>query len=275
MSLGRRLLRLLAIIIVTPVVFLLGCQSRLIYFPRPYDDSERDHLKKAGGRRMDFETPQGWQTAFYIPPRSGASGPPPRVWLCFAGNGSLALDWLFVSEGWDEACGYLLVDYPGYGDCKGSPSPASIRASANAATRKLADELGLSLDELRPRLAVIGHSIGCAAALMAAEDLGIQRAVLVSPFTTMTEMGRRVLGWPLCQLNLHRFDNRAPLAAIVGKGARVTIFHGLDDLNIPVAMSRELAAAHPRAVQLVEIPAAGHNDILDLASREISAAMNQ
>ncbi len=273
MSLTRRILRLLAIIIVTPVLFLLGCQSRLIYYPRSYSDDDLSTLRRAGGRQLDYITSQGKQAAFYIPPRDAAGTEPQRIWLCFGGNGSLALHWLFIHPALDQSCGYLLIDYPGYGACEGKPNPATIKESALAATNRLRDELRLSAEEMQPRLYVLGHSIGCAAALMAADELGVQRAVLVSPFTTMTEMGREVLGWPLCHLNLHRFDNRKTLASIAAKGARVTIFHGQGDNIIPIAMSRELAASNAGAATLIEITGAGHNDILDIAEKQIAEEM--
>lgn len=275
MSLPRRIARLVAIGLLTPVVFLLGCQSRLIYYPKPYGKWDMDSLRRAGGRQLDYRTAQGRQAAFYVPPTTDATKMPPRVWLCFAGNGSLALDWLWSLDEWDRTCGYLLIDYPHYGACEGKPSPASIRESSVAAVKRLAEDLHVSVDDLKPRLSVLGHSIGCAAALMAADDLDAKRAVLISPFTTMTDMGRIVLGRPLCWLNLHRFDNRLHLANVVKKGARVTIFHGLDDEAIPISMSRDLAAEHPQSVALIEVPDAGHNDIVSIAARQIAEAMQQ
>lgn len=273
MSFGHRALRLIFIVITAPVVLLLGWQSRLIYYPRPYGERDMAALRKAGGRQLKYRTAQGKQAAFYIPPLSGDKDPARRIWLCFAGNGSLALDWLFALESWDRSCGYLLVDYPQYGFCEGKPNPSSIRESSVAAVTRLAEELQASVTDLKPRLSVIGHSIGCAAALMVADDLDLKRAVLISPFTTMTEMGRRVLGWPLCYLNLHRFDNRKHLAAVVKKGARVTILHGVDDDQVPISMSRELTAANSQAVKLIEVPGAGHNDVLDTAESQIAAEM--
>jgi len=275
MSWGRRILRMFLIVILTPVLFLLGCQSRLIYYPRQYAEEDMAALRKAGGRQLDYRTNQGKQAAFYIPPTGDTEDQPHRVWLCFAGNGSLALDWLFALDGWDRSCGYLLIDYPQYGCCEGKPTPSRIRDSSVAAVERLAEEMKVSVDNLKPKLSVIGHSIGCAAALMAAHDLDVKRAVLISPFTTMTDMGRRVLGWPLCYLNLHRFDNRVHLAAIMKKGAQVTIFHGSDDDNIPISMSRELAAAHPETVKLIEVSGAGHNDIIDIAEAQFAAEMKQ
>lgn len=269
----RRLLRLLGIALLAPVVFLLGCQSRLIYYPRPYGEDHLARARKVGVISVEYATGEGRQVAHFVPPASGAAAKPRRIWVCFAGNGSLALDWVFMRSVWadDDAC--LLVDYPGYGLCEGKPNPARIRASARAAVEALARHQGTSVEEMTPRLAVLGHSIGCAAGLMLAHDLGVQRIVLISPFTSMTDMGRRVLGWPLCYLNLHRFDNRHHLAAVVQNGAKVTVLHGKEDDMIPVEMSRELAAAHPQAVRLLEIPDAGHNDILDFADAQIREAL--
>ncbi|MES2595932.1 MAG: alpha/beta fold hydrolase [Verrucomicrobiota bacterium] len=261
------------LLLLLPVFLLLGCQSRLIYYPQPNHEGLHKTLAKQKGERVEYQTAQGKQVAFYIPPRSGAPGTPATLWLCFAGNGSLALHWLSMLRDWDPSFGYLLVDYPGYGDCQGKPSPSTIRESSRAAVMALATHLKVTGQELQPRLAVLGHSIGCAAGLMTAQDQQVKRIVLIAPFTTMTEMGRRVLGWPLCYLNLHRFDNRQALAAVSAQGAKVTIFHGTADEMIPVSMSRELAAACPTCVVLHEKPGQDHNFILGNCAEEIGAAM--
>jgi pimeloyl-ACP methyl ester carboxylesterase len=270
-SLLRRLLRVIFLLLLLPILLLLGCQSRIIYYPRAYDVGSMRTLEKHRGERIEYATGQGRQVAHYIPAREGSSG---TIWMCFAGNGSVALDWLAMLPEWDASFGYLLVDYPGYGDCAGKPNPKSIRESSQAAVLALAEHLKTTPELLRPRLAVLGHSIGCAAGLMAGEDQGVKRVVLISPFTTMTEMGRRVLGWPLCYLNLHCFDNRKHLAAVVKQGARVTIFHGTADEIIPVSMGRELAAAHPGAVTLHEEAGQDHNFIVGNCSAKIAAAMS-
>lgn len=274
MPLWKRLLRLGAIFIFTPVIFLLGGQSSLIYHPNPYRAEYETMLQSAHGERVLFETSQGHQTAFYIPPRTPASGLPQTLWLCFAGNGSLALDWLYDTDAWDGRFAYLLVDYPSYGECEGAPNPERIRESGKAAVQALARHLHTTQAELLPRLAVLGHSLGAAAALMAADDLDIRRGVLMSPFTTMTDMGRIVLGWPLCYLNRHRFDNRTTLRHVASRaGARFVIFHGAEDEVIPVRMGAELAAAHPQAVTFHAVPGGHHNDMLDLISPQIGRAM--
>ncbi len=274
MTLRTRLLRILVIIILTPVIFLLSCQSKLIYHPRGYDANHLGLLKAAKGERITYQTTQGVQTAFYIPPQDASAAATAPLWLCFSGNGSLALEWLYSTRGWSGNFAYLLIDYPSYGDCAGNPTPSSIRQSSVAAFDALALRLNTTAAAMRARSCVIGHSLGAAAALMAAEDLDLKRGVLISPFTSMTDMGRGMLGWPLCHLNLHRFNNRKHLARISQReGARFTLFHGSTDEVIPVSMGRELAAAHPDVVTYHEIPAAHHNDILGLIEAKIEAEM--
>ncbi|MDP1588046.1 MAG: alpha/beta hydrolase [Prosthecobacter sp.] len=274
MTLWKRLLRLVAIVILIPVMFLLGCQSSLIYLPNSYREGHKTMLSAAKGARVDFTTSQGRQTAFYIPPKARAPGLPRTMWLCFGGNGALALDWLPFTDAWDERFAYLLVDYPSYGDCAGKPTPGSIRESSKAAFKALVRHLNTTSDELQPRIAVLGHSLGSAAALMAADDLDARCAVLISPFTSMTDMGRIVLGWPLCHLNLHRFNNHKTLRHVASRaGARIVIFHGAADEVIPARMGRELAVAHPLAVTFHEVPEAHHNDILALIEGRIGQTM--
>lgn len=275
MTLRTRLLRILAILILTPVIFLLGCQSTLIYHPSPYRESHQQMLRAARGGRLEYQTSQGKQTAFYIPPRAGDAATAP-LWVCFAGNASLALDWLHMTGGWDDRFAFLLVDYPSYGDCEGTPTPARIRQSAGAAFETLASRLKTTPEVLVKRSFVLGHSLGAAAALMAVEDLGLKRGMLISPFTSMTDMGRIVLGWPLCHLNMHRFDNRKTLGRVAAReGIRFTIFHGGADEVIPVRMGQELAASHPAAVTFHEVSGAHHNDIFAFAGERIGREMQK
>lgn len=270
----KSLLRVIFLLLLTPVLLLLGCQSKLIYYPHPYDEVYRQSLAKHRGVPLEYQTGQGKQVAHYVPPIKDGKEPK-SVWLCFGGNGTVALDWLGYIGRWDPEFAYLMVDYPGYGDCKGSPSPARIRESSKAAVSALASHLKLTPEQLQPRLRVLSHSIGCAAGLMVAKDLEIKKIILIAPFTTLTDMGRRLLGWPLCYINMHRFDNRRELARVVDQGAQVVIFHGVEDEVIPVEMGRELALEHPGKVTLHEQPGEDHNHILSNCSLEIGKAMNE
>lgn len=269
----RATVRCLVLALLASTVFLLSCQSKLMYFPRPYDKAALHDIMQRQGRRIEAITSQGRQVAFYLPPAQNPSQPPAYLWLVCGGNGSLSLDYSDKPLRWDPRFGYLFIDYPGYGLCEGHPNPARVEENIVALTEALRKDLHWSEEEFQKHTGVLGHSLGSAAALIAADRLHLQSAILCAPFTTMTDMAKRVIGWPLCYLNQHRYDNLARLESICARGAQVRIFHGCEDSVIPVAMSRTLAAAHPDHVRLVEVSKCDHNEIVMDAAPAIGKAM--
>ena len=250
-------------------VLLLLVQNAMIYHPVSYANGEVDgYIAEAGVVRLPFETGEGSQEAYWIV-RGGEADKqeevPDVVWLVFSGNAAQALNWVDFLELYRGArAGFLLVDYPGYGACEGSPSPGAILESTKAAVVALSSHLDCDEDAvLRPRLAVLGQSLGGAAGLQAATHYEIRRIVLVAPFTTMVDMARTTVGSLYCQLVRHRWDNVARLAELTETtpDVRVSILHGLDDRIIPVTMSRSLVSMFPDTIELEELPGLGHNDI--------------
>lgn len=261
--------------VLSAVSFLAACQSSLIYFPRPYDDGDLRAARANGARAIEIHTSQGKQVAFYLPSRRNPSQPPEFLWILCGGNGALALDYAPDAAPWDGRFGYLFVDYPGYGQCEGTPNPVHIEESVVALARRLQSDFGWSDDEFSRRTGVFGHSLGCAAVLIAADRLLLGRAVLCAPFTTMDDMARRTVGWPLCLLNRHRFDNLRRLESLSARGGQVRIFHGTADEVIPVAMSRKIAGMFPKNVRLTEVPDSHHNEVVADAGGDIGRAMRE
>lgn len=265
------LARLTGLVVATFTVLLLGCQSRLIYFPRRYQPAETKYWTQGGGAVLKYTTEHGQQQAYF---RAG-SQPGGRIWMFCPGNAMLALDAEAEARRWDAEAGWLFLDYPGYGGNEGRPHPSTIARNIDGAAQALADHLGVSLQELTPRMGASGQSLGAAVALMAVDQLKLDRAVLIAPFTTLTEMGRRTVGWPWCHLNRHRYDNRRAVQSATGRGVRVWIVHGVDDEIIPVSMARELAALAPEAIRLVEVPGGGHNDLWDIAPQTLGRVFHE
>jgi len=98
--------------------------------------------------------------------------------------------------------------------------------------------------------------------------------VLVAPFTSLKDMARRTVGWPLCHLLLDHYDNRARLLELRTREPMpgIDIFFGGNDDLVPASMGRELAALDSR-VRSHEYKGAGHNDVLFSALRRIFDAM--
>lgn len=252
--------RILAVVLLLWIGLITGCQSKLIYFPRPYGPTTTTAWRtETAGRFVEFQTSQGAQRAFL----QGELKHPRRLWVVCGGNGSLALDWSdWLTQYAPKEDAWLLVDFPGYGDCQGAPNPARIRESLKTVVPLASKELGWGPNPPPENLRVLGHSLGCAACLMAASEFRIQRGVLIAPFTSTMEMSRVLTGLPVGFLVWHRFDNEARLDELAKRGpGSVYILHGMNDEVIPVAMSRQLAAKNPDLVHLKEIPNGYHNTI--------------
>ena len=265
--------RLLVLAIGVPLLvvgWLVVSQAGMIYFPTSYTEGALAAMERDGLRRIDFETGQGEQAAFYKGP---AEGLPKKVWLVFCGNGGRAADYRDVAVRDDY--GYFFIDYPGYGACSGRPGPKRIDKQVTAAVTALGKSLGDA--GLRGRLCAFGHSIGAAVALRAAVMLDIDEVVIVSPFTSMKAMAELSVGKILSNALLHRFDNVKALGELVAAhpDARVALFHGKVDAVVPFAMGEELAKRFPETITFTPVPGNGHNDIVGRQIRPIAAAMGR
>lgn len=259
------------------MVFALAtCQSRFIYFPRPYEATHVQRWQKlTQGEVLAYDTSAGKQQAYLFQPISRSK--PQHLWLVCAGNGSVATDWtVFLNNGPPREDAYLLIDYPGYGANDGAPSPGKIRESIAKALLLARTRLGWDEKTLSERGRFFGHSLGAASALIGADDAGISRGVLLAPFTSTMEMTKEVLGVNLGFILWHRFDNVAKLESITGdSAAKVEIFHGMADPVIPYRMSESLQKIAPDCITLHLVPRGGHNDLQEIHQREIIEAMQR
>ncbi|HEY1123380.1 MAG TPA: alpha/beta hydrolase [Haloferula sp.] len=272
-----RLFRRISLILLTSIVGFLGlltsCQSKLIYFPRPYGPTDvSDWDQEPGTTVVNYSTTEGKQQAYLLSP----TPKPERLWLVVGGNGTLALDWSdWLRQHGPQQDAWLLIDIPGYGACEGKPRPATIRRNLKAVVPAAMDSLHWSLPADQPKLRFFGHSLGSAVCLMAADEYDIRRGVLLTPFTSSMRMTKAMLGVDLGFLVWHRFDNRARLKELEKRGAEVFILHGDDDEAIPVTMSRDLAKEFSGIVRYTEIPGGRHNTLQDIAPGAIRAAMDE
>ena len=267
-------MRIVTGVIIGSLTLLTACQSRFIYFPRPYAAGDVETWKqKYHGEIISYETSAGRQQA-YLQRKVRQQGPPERFWLVAGGNAALALDladWLW--ENGDSRDAFLLIDFPGYGQCEGSPNPFRIHENMLAAVPAAIQKMGFPPAEIQPRMRIFAHSLGCAGTLLAAREFGIRRGILLSPFTSTMDMTRQVLGVNLGWLLWHRFDNKARLHELAGTDARFIVFHGTTDEVIPISMSREMKAEMPDLIDLREVPEGFHNDLFEVAEKAITSAM--
>lgn len=221
---------------------------KLIYRPTTYPKSL---VLKTGVHAIEYETSEGKQVSFHLPATEHAK----ETWMLFSGNGSLALQWMdFLVP--QKHKSFVLFEYPGFGKCEGTPSPESILESAKALREQFPAD---------PMWNVMGFSLGGATALAFAAQEGVAKAVIISTFTSIREMIRRVVGQYLSWLPMsHNFDNRANLRKIRNekKVSEMHLLHGDLDQVIPVNMGHELHNEFYDILHYHEIPGAGHTDML-------------
>ncbi|HEU5313662.1 MAG TPA: alpha/beta hydrolase [Candidatus Udaeobacter sp.] len=225
---------------------------------------------------LHFTTIASEQVAFYFPDES-TDRLPKRIWVAFCGNGSLALDWMWLlRQGRQSGRAFLLVDYPGYGKSEGYATIATTRATADNALDALAAHLGVNEREIESRLDVIGHSLGTAVALDFATRHPVRHIILISVFTTLREEAATMVGRPLSHLLVENYDNRAALDQLArcSRPPRIDIFHGTEDDTIPIRMGRQLAEDFPALVKFHSVAGGDHVSVIDKASREIVSTMN-
>ncbi len=259
-----------------PAVCEAGIEHTFLYHPRQYRDGYERKLPKQL-ITLDFETSSGQQFAYYMPPRNKAPGAPQRLWICFGGNASLALDWAGLAEegARDPDAGYLMVEYPGYGKCAGVPSASSILENTTTSLATLSRHLKVEKAELADRMSLIGYSLGTATALQFAVHYPVERIILIAPFTSIRAMAARYAGILGSLVVSQQFDNMAQLMKLASRERppKVIIIHGDRDTVCPVEMGRELAQRHPEMIELQEIPGGSHLSIFAKAAAHIFHAM--
>ena len=223
-------------------------QERLIFFPQPVASTA--HLP-ARASPLEVVAADGTHLRGWVV--KGATTPAPAV-IYFGGNAE-EVSWTLADARWPRQWSIVSLNYRGYGTSEGTPGEPALTADALA----IYDAVTQRQDIDPRRIVVFGRSLGTAIAVHLAAERSIAGAVLVSPYDSLTEIGKRHYPWlPVSLLLRHRFDaladatrNRTPLLAIVG---------GADSI-IPPERSRALfdAWAGPKTWQVV--PGADHNDL--------------
>lgn len=228
---------------------------RLIYPAPAYDGAEHE-TTKGGTHLLHRPAPGGGRTVVYM-----------------HGNGSdLAsispLAGLFAHHG----LGFAAVEYPGYGPAAGQRT--TQRAILTAAVDGLTHlrEQGLT----SAQTVLVGESLGSSVAAHLAADghltdgEGSGRLVLVSPFTSMTAMVRRVVRVFPRLLVPDRWETDALAPRI---GVPTLLVHGAQDSLVPPKMSAALATAIPD-VHRVVVDGRDHNTLWEAPSEALAVVAN-
>ncbi len=165
--------------------------------------------------------------------------PGKRTVLFFHGNGDSPAGAAFATRQLVGAgYGMLLADYRGYSGNPGKPSEHGLMLDGEAALDFLKAK-GIAPESL----VLMGASLGTGVATQLASRHQPAALVLVSPFTSLPDVGALTMPWaPVRALMLDRFDS---LDAMPRVSAPVLVLHARDDRLIPFTQGETLArAAH-------------------------------
>jgi len=182
-----------------------------------------------------------------------SSRPDPLTVLYFHGNAESAATGIplaaYLSK---RGVDVFLAEYRGFGGCPGSPSEEGLFTDAEAALEVL--RAGGVADD---RLVLVGRSLGTGVAVELARQGHGRALILVSPYTSITDVAWNRFGPLVWFARLDRFDSLSRIGAV---RVPVVAIHGTKDTLIPLALGKRLIEAAPSG-RLVPVEGAGHNDI--------------
>jgi fermentation-respiration switch protein FrsA (DUF1100 family) len=239
-------------------------QSRLVFYPEigrevavsPQTYGLKFELVEI--RTADGEKLSGW----WIPADD------PRGTVLFfhgnAGNISHRLDYLMMFHRMRYAT--LIVDYRGYGKSTGSPSEEGTYKDAEAAWEYLRGARGVRQQDL----VIAGESLGGAVASWLAAKVESRAVVLLSTFTSATDLGAQIYWFlPVRLISRIGYDSAENLKRIK---APVFVAHSRDDEVIPFSHCRRLFELAREPKSFVEMRG-GHNDGFIFVRPEWSAQL--
>lgn len=230
-------------LVIALVFGLRALESKLLYLPArgPVGASpgEEVELVAADGVRL-----HGWFLG------EAAAGP---ALLYLHGNAGSLANRRAVVEALRPPRGALLaIDWRGYGQSEGEPDEQGLYQDALAAW----DWLAARADPAR--IVVVGESLGGGPATWLARERGCAALVLLSTFTSVPAMARRVLPIPgIGWLARTRMDNLARVAEL--RMPKLFV-HSRADEVVPFAMGERLFAAAAEPKRALWFDGLAHNE---------------
>jgi fermentation-respiration switch protein FrsA (DUF1100 family) len=229
---------------------LLFLMQRHMMFPRSFIETPPFNQNISGLERIWLETSFGKVETWFLPP-SFDNGSKPVPAVIFAhGNGELIDFWPHELKSFNQlGLGILLVEYPGYGRSKGSPSQKSITETFINAYDVL-----VAREEVDPaKIILFGRSLGGGAVCALAANRPSAALILMSTFISARSFASRYLAPSI--LVRDPFDNLPIVETYPGP---ILIVHGKYDTVISYSHGSRLYGATKRGKMITYD--CGHND---------------
>jgi hypothetical protein len=239
-------LTITALVVIGFPLLVYLAQDSLVFHPQPIAEAQRAALaQRPAVESLFIDAADGTRLHAWH-----ARGKSADTLVMYFGGNAEEVSWML-----DDAArrtpdaGWLLVDYRGYGASQGSPSEKALTADALRWYDRVSGQYKATY--------VFGRSLGSGVAVQLAAQRPVAGVVLVAPFDSMVEVGKRHYPFlPVSWLLKHRFESaalargiKAPLLCIVA----------MRDEIIPAEHSRRLYDAWAGEKRWVGLQGAGHN----------------
>lgn len=162
------------------------------------------------------------------------------VVIFYHGNGNIVCDMTFLIDIFNKnEISYIFVEYPGYNN-------DGIKATHQGVLESVHTTVNYIDEQDYENVYVIGQSIGSGAAAYHVSLKAPEKLLLISPFTTLTNVVDAMIPiYPRFLIERFlddQFDNRSRLADYIGE---LTVVHGINDPVINSSHGKELFESIP------------------------------
>lgn len=262
------------------IAMFAGLQRKLIYVPRKGDvplaaaGIPVERITQVLIKSYDGVLLHGWLAL---------AGPDPfpeerPLVILFPGNaGDRSYRSTIIQQLNALGCDVLACDYRGYAENAGEPTEEALAADAIAVWEYARSTLNVPPD----RIIIYGQSLGGGVATrlvwdLKQADVSPSGLILKATFTSLVDAGR--YNYPWLPVRLVLVDRYPSIRRIPEVTCPLLVIHGRRDRVVPFKQGQRLFdAAPPRSAcglekEFVDLPHAGHNDILAVAHLELQSA---
>jgi uncharacterized protein len=258
METAARITAVLLILLTAAGLLAYGCQRALIYYP---SSAGLETLKALADR----EGLLPWHNASqdFIGWRSREDhGVPVLILHGNAGHAFHRSDLVSRLRKAGIVSPIYILEYPGYGARKGTPTEETLIAAALEA-----------IDLLGQKTILLGESLGSGVACEAASRRQplVAGLLLVAPFDSLVSVAGK--HYPLIPVGLILKDRYQSSRALQGFRGPLAVIMAEEDAIIPADSTRRLFESYQGPKQLWRIPQSGHNEVLwDISDAELLSA---
>jgi hypothetical protein len=236
------------------LIVLFIFQRNFFYFPTKTESYNIENLKGPDAKIMSAQNIR-W---ILLKPENDRG----KILVYFHGNAGMALHRLWKASAWvDFGYHVVLVEYPGYGMNKGSPSEQAFYISGRVVIDKTISDFPDS------DLYIYGESIGSGTAVQMATEYDEKALIIESGFSSLTDVAFSKMPFvPVPFLIRDRFENDRKINDI---NSKLVMIHGDQDSIIPIHFGEKLYNTYKGQKVFYKIDGAGHNNIYE--STDISA----